>query len=149
MQSDRATVEQLPAPLRGQEPLRKEEVHDAKGYQGVFLYGTRLVFVRISGDIAAGAETQRITQYLRDTIAQLPGKVTVFMDLESFRRYHSDVRTRYTDALVSNSAKVEHLWVYADSKLVRMGATVAALALRQLHLVERATFDKELLRAIR
>jgi hypothetical protein len=137
----------MPAALRGVAVREKEETQDAKSYQGVFAYERGLVLVRISGDIAAGAETNRITQHLRETIARTSGKVSVF-DLESFSHYHSEVRSRYTDAIVSNSAKVERVWVYADSKLVRMGATVAGLALRQLRLVDRAEFDAELRRLL-
>lgn len=149
MPVERVTAAQYtPAALRGVAVREKEETQDARGYQGVFAYERGLVLVRISGDIAAGAETNRITQHLRETIARTSGKVSAFFDLESFHHYHSDVRSRYTDAIVSNSAKVERVWVYADSKLVRMGATVAGLALRQLRLVDRAEFDAELRRLL-
>jgi hypothetical protein len=149
MQSDRATAEKnVPAPLRGLVPLQQDETHDDKGYQRVSVYRDGVVFVRIAGDISSGAETNRITQYLRDAIARVPGKVTLFMDLGAFHHYQSDVRTRYTDAVLASTSKVVRIWIYSDSKLVRMGATVAGLALRQLRLLERAPFDAELARAL-
>jgi hypothetical protein len=150
MPADHVAVDnQVSAPLRGVVPLKKSETRDVKGYQGVFAYRGGTILVRISGDIAAGVENVAITDYLRETIGQLPGQVTVFFDLESFKHYHSSVRIRYTDAVLAHSAKVQRIWVYADAMLVRMGASVAAIALRQLILADRSKFDAELSRSIR
>jgi hypothetical protein len=103
----------------------------------------------ISGVIDAGAETNRIAQHLSDSVQAAPERVLVFFDLASFSRYHSDVRIQYTEALRKHGRKVETIWVYAESKLVRMGATVASMVLRQLHLVDREVFDAELRKAVR
>jgi hypothetical protein len=114
----------------------------------VFVYGAGVVLVRICGKIPAGAETDRITQHLSSSIAEAPKGVSVFFDLESFSHYHSEVRTRYTDAVLAHTSKVLRVWIYADSTMVRMGATVAGLVLRQLQLVDRQFFEAELARVM-
>jgi hypothetical protein len=65
----------------------------------------------------------------------------VFFDLEGFKRYHSDVRILYTQAIRQSLANTESVLVYSDSNLVRMGATVAGLVLPQLRLVSRTEFE--------
>lgn len=149
MSGDRDAAPTLVSPcLRGVTPLRKAEWSGGTGYQGVFVHTGGLLFVRIAGKIPAGAETNRVTQFLSSAIAEEKGRVVVFFDLESFSHYDSEVRTRYTDAILAHTANVDHIWVYADSKMVRMGATVAGLVLPQLRLVARKVFDAELERAV-
>lgn len=135
-------------PLQGCRPTRHEEVRTDAGFQAIYSFGQRVVVVRISGVIAAGADTNRITRFLSETVTEAPAGVEVFFDLEGFTRYDSDVRVKYTEAVREHGSKVERIWVYADSKLVRMGTSVAGLALRQLRLVDRDLFDERLRAAI-
>jgi hypothetical protein len=150
MTADGATARRssVPAPLRGREPLQIEESSTDDGGQSVSVYKGGVVVVRIHGVIRQGAETNRVTRYLMDAVRNSPVQVQVFFDLKGFTHYDSDVRVRYTEAVRQPGDKVARIWVFADSRLVRMGTAVAALALRQLSLVERSLFDKELRSAL-
>jgi hypothetical protein len=138
----------VPAPLRGQEPLQEEESSTDDGRQSVSVYRGGVALVRIQGVIRKGTETNRITRFLGDIVRDSMSPVHVFFDLKGFTHYDSDVRVRYTEAVRQHGAKVSRIWVFADSRVVRMGTSVAALALRQLRLVERSEFDKELRNAL-
>lgn len=134
----------VPAPLRGREPLRTHESSTSDGTQSVSVYPGGVILVRVCGFIRQGAETNRITQCLADEVRDCPGLTHLFFDLKGFTHYDSDVRVRYTDAARQHGDKVARIWVFADSRLVRMGTSVAALVLRQVHLVDRHIFEKEL-----
>lgn len=130
-------------PLRGISPITDDRVDDAQGSQRVAMYRQGLVVVWIHGTVRAGPNTNQIADKLSHIVGGSPRDVHVFMDLGGFRQYDSDVRVRYTNALV-NHTQLKRIVVYADSRIVRMGATVAGMVLPQLSLVDRATFEREL-----
>lgn len=130
-------------PLRGISPITDDRVEDAQGAQRVAMYRQGLVVVWIHGTVRAGPNTNQITDKLSHIVGGSPRDVHVFMDLAGFRQYDSDVRVRYTNALV-NHPQLKRIVVYADSRIVRMGASVAGMVLPQLSLVERPTFEREL-----
>jgi len=130
-------------PLRGISPITDDRVEDAQGSQRVAMYRQGLVVVWIHGTVRAGPNTNQITDKLSYIVGGSPRDVHVFMDLAGFRQYDSDVRVRYTNALV-NHPQLKRIVVYADSRIVRMGASVAGMVLSQLSLVERPMFDHQL-----
>lgn len=130
-------------PLRGISPITEERVDDKHGSQRLAVYRQGLVVVWIRGAIHAGPNTTLITDKLSRIVDGSPGGVHVFMDLAGFRQYDSEVRVRYTNAL-ANHPQLERILVYADSRIVRMGASVAGMVLTQLRLVERSRFEREL-----
>jgi hypothetical protein len=146
--SESAPWGEPPDLLQGLEPTEHAEQSSPSCYQGFSLYEGGVLFVRLAGIINAGAEANAITRQLSDAIGRASGKVEMFADCRGFVRYHSDVRTRYTSALTDHGSKIARVWVFADSKLVRMGATVAGLALRQLRVLDRAAFDSTLRSAL-
>jgi hypothetical protein len=146
--SESAAWDAPPDLLRGLEPTEHAEQSSPSCYQGFSVFEGGVLFVRLAGVVDAGAETNTMARRLSDAIARASGQVEVFADLHGFVRYHSDVRTRYTSALTDHGSKIARVWVLADSKLVRMGATVAGLVLRQLRVVDRATFDATLRSAL-
>jgi len=130
-------------PLRGISPITDDRVEDAQGSQRVAMYRQGLVVVWIQGTVRAGPNTNQIADRLSHLVGGSPRDVHVFMDLAGFRQYDSDVRVRYTNALV-NHPQLKRIVVFADSRIVRMGASVASMVLPQLRLVERPTFEREL-----
>lgn len=130
-------------PLRGISPITDDRVDDAQGSQRVAMYRQGLVVVWIQGTVRAGPNTNQIADRLSHLVGGSPRDVHVFMDLAGFRQYDSDVRVRYTNALVHHP-QLKRIVVYADSRIVRMGASVAGMVLPQLSLVERPTFEREL-----
>jgi hypothetical protein len=89
-----------------------------------------------------GAEHgRRLAAELQAAMAAPPPKRT-FWDLEELEQYHSEVRTRCTEALLSNLGNLIGLTVVARSKIVRMGVAVANVALGgRATMVDRAAFD--------
>jgi len=73
----------------------------------------------------------------------------VFFDLEGSQQYDSNVRVRYTDAIRKALTHVDAVYVVADSRIVRMGATVAGIVIPQLRLVQRQEFGQRLEAALR
>lgn len=130
-------------PLRGISPITDDRVEDDLGSQRVAMYRQGLVVVWIQGTVRAGPNTNHISDKLSHIVRGSPRDVHVFMDLAGFRQYDSDVRVRYTNALVNNP-QLKRIVVYADSRIVRMGASVAGMVLPQLSLVDRAKFEREL-----
>lgn len=135
-------------PLGGLAPQIQHEVSDANSSQVVAVYRGGVIVVRIRGVVRAGPDTNHITAKLAQAVATNPRSTRVFFDLEGFTQYDSDVRVRYTEALRPQSSRVERIYVYAVSRLVRMGASVASLVLPQLKLVDRQQFDRLLREAI-
>lgn len=130
-------------PLRGISPITDERADDAQGSQRLAMYRQGLVVVWLQGAIRAGPETTHITDKLSSMVKGSPRDVHVFMDLAGLRQYDSEVRVRYTNAL-ANHPQLKRILVYADSRIVRMGASVAGMVLTQLRLVERSRFENEL-----
>lgn len=130
-------------PLRGISPITEDRVEDAQGSQRVAMYRQGLVVVWIQGTVRSGPNTNHITDKLSHMVGGSPRDVHVFMDLAGFRQYDSEVRVRYTNALV-NHPQLKRALVFADSRIVRMGASVAGMVLPQLSLVDRPTFEHEL-----
>ena len=133
----------------GVTPIAEDVAEGPGALQRVMLYPGNTILVRITGSIDMGPDVVRMTRKLSDHIRSARGSVRVFFDLEGFVRYHSDVRVRYTDALLPHGDKVERITVFADGRLVRMGAQVAGLVLSQLHIVSRNVFDRGLSESLR
>jgi hypothetical protein len=129
-------------PLPSVSPLTRDEVSGHKSYQSVSSYAGDVILVRIHGSVNADADNETITSKLSERVASSVRDVHVFFDLEGFTRYESRVRVRYTDALTTHGSKINAIYVFADSRLVRMGASVAGMVLRQLSLVDRNAFDR-------
>jgi hypothetical protein len=134
----------VPSPLRGIKPLSEETAATGDSEQRVLLYPGSLIVVRIEGSIHAGPDLVRLTSKLSGHIREASGAVSVFFDLAGFVRYESEVRVRYTEAIRQHGDKVDRILVYADGRLVKMGAQVAGLVLPQLRIVSRTEFDQAL-----
>jgi hypothetical protein len=124
-------------------PVSLSESSSPSGYQGVGVVRPDLIVVRIHGRIPKGPETDRITSHLAELCSAAKG-IQVFFDLEGFTHYATEVRVRYTEAIRSHLPHVDGVFVYADSKIVRMGATVAGLVIPQLRVIGRQEFDRRL-----
>jgi hypothetical protein len=125
--------------LSGVSPASVEGAETPDGYQAVAIVRPSLIVVRIHGEVQSGSGTSRVAGHLAQAIARGVG-ISVFFHLEGFRRYDTELRVRYTDAIRAHLDNVTRVWVYADSKLVKMGASVAGLVLPQLRLIDRVQF---------
>lgn len=127
--------------------LFQDEAVDADGSQRLFVFRADLMLVRISGHIHMGEGVARVTTALGDWI-QRARHATVFMDLEGFSRYDSEVRVRYTNACLADRDRLNALLIYADSPIVRMGVSVASIAIPQLRSMSRSRFHNALAEAL-
>lgn len=107
-----------------------------------------MFLIRLHGAVDGDPGTTRCQEALERLVGQGTAP-QVFFDLRGFVRYETRVRAGYTAALRPHLGRLQSIWVVADSKVVRMGATVARLVLPVLEVVDPGDFDDKLEAAIR
>jgi hypothetical protein len=98
------------------------------GGASVKLVAPRVVLLTMYGRVDAGVGREA-ARALAEALREGPPKDT-FWNLFEMEGYHSDVRTRATQALLANWSNVLSVQVVASSKIVKMGVAVANVALR-------------------
>jgi len=114
---------------------------DATGRAAVTVYSRSLLRVELGGELEEAGGL-----WLGKTLKQqLPSMraIVTFWDLQPLVRYHPKVRTAATEALKASLPEIEAIHVYATSTIVRMGVSVANLALGGIAVTHanRAAFE--------
>lgn len=118
-------------------------VEDAESYHCVATPRPDVVVVSIRGQVSGGPTVARMTGRVEAALRE--GRdMLLFFDFEGFTHYEPKVRASYTRAITSHLDHLSALYVHADSKLVRMGTTVAGLVIPQVRLVDRDEFHTRL-----
>lgn len=117
------------------------------GLQRIRMLRPDVFHVRIQGEIRFDPGVVRLTDQLGAWVREA-SCCTVFMDLDGFTQYDSEVRAGYTQAMLTNRKGLDALYIFANSKIVRMGVSVASIAIAQLRSVGRDAFDDALATAL-
>lgn len=97
------------------------------GDASIELLSPRVIRIVLSGRVDAAAG-KALARTLGEWLSHAPAK-EVFWDLHALEGYASEVRTLSTQALLANRKNVASIKVIARSRIVKMGVSVANVAL--------------------
>lgn len=118
-----------------------------RGTTSIVELSTTVVLISSTGHLDAESG-ERIGEAVDEFLRSRPRHL--FFDMGQLQDYHPSVRKHLTQLFLAHRARVLSLHVLARSKLVRMGVSVARLALDMLvgH-AEPETFNRALKAAVR
>lgn len=132
----------------GSFPVAKEWVSETSRLQ-LSLPAPSVIVLTLRGHVPPSEDNLAYANALGAAVDRAGGQASVFFDLLELTGYDSELRRALTDALKPRAAQCRQIVVRAESRLVRMGVSVARLALPMLELVDRDSFEDRIADALK
>lgn len=123
------------------------EFENATSYLAIHVPKPSVIILTLRGHVKKSPDNITYAEALGAAVGA-GGEVSVFFDLLEMTGYDSQLRVALTEALKQRADKCREIVVRAESRLVRMGVSVARLALPNLESVDNDVYDQRVAAAL-